>query len=122
MLAGAYRFGSDSPRQQGQDTGRARTESCCRFQCCSITPAVGLCRIRTADRGQRRSKKYLEGLTREVRDFLGAWLLQAKLAQSQKKYDEAIALLQNVFSRDPDNVEGKVVEAQARLGKGDSKQ
>jgi tetratricopeptide (TPR) repeat protein len=67
-------------------------------------------------------KKYLEGLTREARDFLGAWLLQAKLAQSQKKYDEAIALLQNVFSRDADNVEGKVVEAQARLGKGDSKQ
>src|SRR2546429_377452 len=44
------------------------------------------------------------------------------MAQPEKKYDEVAILLQNVFSRDPDNIEGRVVQAQALLGKGDLKQ
>src|SRR4029077_14594026 len=68
------------------------------------------------------AKSYLQDLTKQARDFIGAWVLQARLAQSEKKYDEVVALLQNVFSRDPDNIEGRVVQAQALLGKGDLKQ
>ena len=68
------------------------------------------------------AKSYLQELTKQARDFIGAWILQARLAQSDKKYDEVAALLQNVFSRDPDNIEGRVVQAQALLGKGDFKQ
>jgi tetratricopeptide (TPR) repeat protein len=68
------------------------------------------------------AKSYLQDLTKQARDFIGAWILQAKLAQSEKKYDDATALLQNVFSRDPDNIEGRVIQAQAVLGKGDVKQ
>src|SRR5438477_8576584 len=68
------------------------------------------------------AKNYLQELTKQARDFIGAWILQARLAQSDKKYDEVAALLQNVFSRDPDNIEGRVVQAQALLGKGDFKQ
>jgi tetratricopeptide (TPR) repeat protein len=68
------------------------------------------------------AKSYLQDLTKQARDFIGAWVLQAKLAQSEKKYDNVAALLQNVFSRDPDNIEGRVVQAQALLGKGDFKQ
>src|SRR5438477_6661023 len=40
----------------------------------------------------------------------------------EKKYDDVTGLLQNVFSRDPDNIEGRVIQAQALLGKGDVKQ
>src|SRR6266513_2294854 len=68
------------------------------------------------------AKTYLQDLTKQARDFIGAWILQAKLAQSEKKYDEVAALIQNVFSRDPDNIEGRAVQAQALLGKGDIKQ
>jgi tetratricopeptide (TPR) repeat protein len=68
------------------------------------------------------AKNYLQDLTKQARDFIGAWVLQARLAQSEKKHDEVAALLQNVFSRDPDNIEGRVVQAQALLGKGDIKQ
>ena len=67
-------------------------------------------------------KKYLQDLTAQARDFVGAWVLQAKIAQGEKKYDEVINLLQNVFSRDPDNIEGRVAQAQALIGKGDLKQ
>jgi tetratricopeptide (TPR) repeat protein len=68
------------------------------------------------------AKKYLQDLTAQAHDFLGAWLLQAKVAQSEKNYDEVIKLLQNVFSRDPDNIEGRVAQAQALIGQGDVKQ
>ena len=68
------------------------------------------------------AKNYLQDLTKQARDFIGAWVFQARLAQSEKKYDEVAALLQNVFSRDPDNIEGRVIQAQALLGKGDLEQ
>src|SRR6476659_1777832 len=68
------------------------------------------------------AKKYLQDLTAQARDFVGAWVLQAKIAQAEKKYDEVIKLLQNVFSRDPDNIEGRVAQAEALIGKGDIKQ
>jgi len=77
-------------------------------------------KIQTGDKEE--AKSYLQDLTKQARDFIGAWVLQAKLAQSEKKYDDVIALLQNVFSRDPDNIEARVVQAQALLGKGDLKQ
>src|SRR4029077_9735061 len=68
------------------------------------------------------AKNYLQDLTKEARDFIGAWVLQARLAQSEKKYDEGAALVQNVLKRDPDNIEGRVIQAQALLGKGDLEQ
>ena len=68
------------------------------------------------------AKKYLQGLTAQARDFVGAWVLQAKIAQAEKKYDEVIKLLQNIFSRDPDNIEARVAQAQALISKGDLKQ
>ena len=77
-------------------------------------------KMQTGDREE--AKNYLQDLTKQARDFIGAWVLQAKLAQAEKKYDEVTALLQNIFSRDPDNIEGRVVQAQALLGKGDLKQ
>src|SRR5438874_13302072 len=77
-------------------------------------------KLQTGDKEEARS--YLQDLTKQARDFIGAWVLQAKLAQSDKKYDEVGALLQNVFNLDPDNIEGRMVQAQALIGKGDLKQ
>src|SRR5207253_343708 len=77
-------------------------------------------KVQTGD--MEEAKSYAQDLTKQARDFMGAWVLQAKLAQSEKKYDEVVALLQNVFSRDPDNLEGRVLQAQSFLGKGDLKQ
>ena len=36
---------------------------------------------------KEEAKSYLQDLTKRARDFIGAWLLQARLAQSEKKYD-----------------------------------
>src|SRR5881275_3295286 len=95
--------------------------------------AADLCPVRFRERltyaefkmqtgNMEEAKSYLQDLTKQARDFIGAWILQARVAQSDKKYDEVAALLQNVFSRDPDNIEARVIQAQALLGKGDLKQ
>jgi tetratricopeptide (TPR) repeat protein len=77
-------------------------------------------KMQTGDTGE--AKSYLQDLTKQARDFIGAWVLQARLAQLDKNYDEVAALLQNVFSRDPDNIEARVIQAQGLLGKGDVNQ
>jgi tetratricopeptide (TPR) repeat protein len=77
-------------------------------------------KLRTGD--TEGAKKDLQNLTAQARDFVGAWVLQAKIAQAEKKYDEVGSLLQNVFSRDPDNIEGRIGQAQALIAKGDLKQ
>src|SRR6476646_10315731 len=98
-----------------------------------LKAAADLCPVRSRERltyaefkmqtgDTEEAKSYLQDLTKQARDFIGAWILQARLAQSEKKYDEVTALLQNVFSRDPDHIEGRVIQAQALLGKGDVKQ
>src|SRR5438874_1958463 len=98
-----------------------------------LKAAADLCPVRSRERltyaefkmqtgNTEEAKSYLQDLTKQARDFIGAWILQARVAQSDKKYDEVAALLQNVFSRDPDNIEARVIQAQALLGKGDIKQ
>src|SRR5438067_9038137 len=98
-----------------------------------LKAAADLCPVRSRERltyaefkmrigNTEEAKSYLQDLTKQARDFIGAWVLQARLAQSDKKYDEVAALLQNVFNRDPDNIEGRVIQAQALIGKGDLKQ
>ena len=60
-------------------------------------------------------------MTRQAPDYLPGWTLLAELAFKDKKYDEALSLLENVFSRDPENVDGHRLESQVMLAKGDTK-
>ena len=60
-------------------------------------------------------------MTRQAPDYLPGWTLLAELAYKDKKYDEALSLLESVFSRDPENVDGHRLESQVMLAKGDTK-
>ena len=60
-------------------------------------------------------------MTRQAPDYLPGWTLLAELAYKDKKYDEALSLLENVFSRDPEYVDGHRLESQVMLAKGDTK-
>src|SRR5438477_9916102 len=84
-----------------KDKGRAGQE---------LEVAADLCPVRSRERltyaefkmqtgNTEGAKSYLQDLTQQARDFIGAWVLQARLAQSAKKYDEVAPLVQNVFSR-----------------------
>jgi tetratricopeptide (TPR) repeat protein len=60
-------------------------------------------------------------MTRQAPDYLPGWTLLAELAFKNKKYDEALSLLENVFSRDPENIDGHRLEGEVLLAKGDTK-
>ena len=60
-------------------------------------------------------------MTRQAPDYLPGWTLLAELAFKDKKYDEALSLLENVFSRDPEYVDGHRLESDVLLAKGDTK-
>ena len=60
-------------------------------------------------------------MTKQAPDYLPGWTLLAELALKDKKYDQAQSLLENVFSRDPEYIDGRRLESQVLLAKGDTK-
>jgi tetratricopeptide (TPR) repeat protein len=60
-------------------------------------------------------------MTKQARDYPAGWSLLAEVAMKEKKYDEALSLLENVFGRDPDYIDGRRVQSNVLLAKGDTK-
>ena len=60
-------------------------------------------------------------MTRRAPDYLPGWTLLGEVALKDKKYDEALSLLENVFSRDPEYVDGRRLESKVLLARGDPK-
>jgi tetratricopeptide (TPR) repeat protein len=60
-------------------------------------------------------------MTRQAPDYLPGWVLLAELAFKDKKYDEALSLLENAFGRDPEYVDGRRLQSDVFLAKGDRK-
>ncbi len=67
------------------------------------------------------AKAFLEKVTKQTPDLLPAWSMLARIANSEKKYDEALQLLQNVLSRDPENLDARLVQAETWLSKQETK-
>jgi predicted Zn-dependent protease len=60
-------------------------------------------------------------MTRQAPDYLPGWFWLANLDYKDKKYDEALALLENIFSRDAEYIDGRNLESDVLLAKGDTK-
>src|SRR5256885_4371166 len=73
----------------------------------------------TGDTGE--TTRIATEMTRQAPDYLPGWTLLAELALKDKKYDEALSLLENVFSRDPEYIDGRRLESDVLLAKGDTK-
>ena len=67
------------------------------------------------------TRKVANDIIKQAPDYLPAWCLLAELALRDKKYDEALSLLENVFSRDPQYIDGRRLESEVLLAKGDAK-
>ena len=91
-----------------------------------LAPARSMQRVKYAEfqvlRGAPNDgRATLKEITRQAPDYLPAWLLSARLSFNEKKYDEALSFLENIFSRDPENLDARTTEAQVRLAKGETK-
>src|SRR5262249_899353 len=60
-------------------------------------------------------------MTKQTPDYLPGWFWLAELAYRDKKYDEAVWLLENVFRRDAELLDGRRLQGNVLLAKGDTK-
>lgn len=67
------------------------------------------------------AKELLKAMTVQAPDYLSAWRILAQVASAEKNYDESLKLMENVFSRDPENFNTRLLQADVCLQKGDSK-
>jgi tetratricopeptide (TPR) repeat protein len=68
--------------------------------------------------GEPAARAYLQELTKKTPDFLPPWILLGRMSVADKKYDQALAELENVFSRDPQNIDARLVQSDLLLAQG----
>src|SRR6266568_1676922 len=67
------------------------------------------------------AKAFLTNITKQAPDFLPAWPILGRIAVNEKKYDDALKLVENALSRDPANIDARLVQAESWLAKGETK-
>jgi tetratricopeptide (TPR) repeat protein len=67
-------------------------------------------------------KQLLEDIVKKTPDYLTAWIALAQLAADGKKYADGVTLLGNVLSRDPQNLEGMLLQGRLELLQGQTAQ
>src|SRR5947207_618871 len=75
----------------------------------------------SATGGTEETGRVATEMTKQAPDYLPGWILLTELAAKDKKYDEALSLLENVFSREPEYLDGRRLQSDILLAKGDSK-
>ena len=63
---------------------------------------------------------HLKAIVMRAPDYVPAWNGLAGLALRRNSYDECLKLLQNTLNRDPDNFDGRLLQAKAWVGKSDA--
>src|SRR5438046_2064306 len=114
-MGNLYLFQRDK-KQTGEELKKAAElapiRSMERLKYAALTSATG-------DTGE--TTRIATEMTRQAPDYLPGWTLLAELALKDKKYDEALSLLENVFSRDRQYIDGRRLESEVLLAKGDAK-
>jgi tetratricopeptide (TPR) repeat protein len=116
LAMGDLYFFQKDPKQAGEEYKKAADlaplRSIERLKYAAFKSGVG-------DAGE--TKRVATEMTKRAPDYLPGWVLLAESASKEKKYDEALSLLENVFSRDPDYIDGRRLQSEVFLAKGDKK-
>ena len=77
--------------------------------------------LKSATSDVEETRRVATEMTKQAPDYLPGWVLLAELASKDKKYDEALSLLENIFGRDPEYVDGRRLQSEVLLDKGETK-
>ena len=116
MAMGVLRLFQKDPKQAGEELKTAADLAPARS-----TERLKYAQLMAGTGDTEEAKKVLNEMTKQAPDYLPAWCLLAEISLKDKKYDEALLLLENVFGRDGENVEGRRLEGEVRLAKGETK-
>jgi tetratricopeptide (TPR) repeat protein len=84
------------------------------------TERIKYAEFQVANGASGEAKASLQKLTRKAPDYLPAWRFLAQIALTEKRYDESLSLLENVFSRDRESPDVRIFQSEILLAKGDS--
>ena len=71
--------------------------------------------FKSATSDAEEARRIANEMTRQAPDYLPGWVLLAELASKDKKYDEALSLLENIFGRDPEYVDGRRLQSEVLM-------
>ncbi|PYL50411.1 MAG: hypothetical protein DMF32_04235, partial [Verrucomicrobia bacterium] len=77
--------------------------------------------LKSATSDVEETRRVATEMTKQAPDYLPGWVLLAELASKDKKYDEALSLLENIFGRDPEYVDGRRLQSEVLMEKGETK-
>ena len=77
--------------------------------------------LKSATSDVEETRRVATEMTEQAPDYLPGWVLLAELASKDKKYDEALSLLENIFGRDPEYVDGRRLQSEVLMDKGETK-
>jgi tetratricopeptide (TPR) repeat protein len=77
--------------------------------------------FKSGTRGPEETRRVATEMTKQAPDYFPGWILLAELAAKDKKYEEALSLLESVFGRDAENLDGRRLQSEVLLAKGDAK-
>jgi len=116
MAMGDLRLLQKDPKQAGEEFKKAADLAPIRS-----TERLKYAAFKSGTGDLEEARKVSTEMTRQAPDYLPGWTLLAEVAFKDKKYDEALSLLENVFSRDPQYIDGRRLESDVLLAKGDVK-
>jgi tetratricopeptide (TPR) repeat protein len=73
-------------------------------------------KIQTGDLAE--GKRLIEEITKQVPDYVPAWLREAEIALTEKRYDDCNALISQALARDTDNYEALLLRGRMYLDEG----
>ena len=82
---------------------------------------VRLAQFKVQNGAAEEAKAFLTNVTKQAPDFIPAWLMLGRIANNETKYDDALRLVANALSRDPANIDARLVQAESWVAKGETK-
>ena len=114
-LAGLYLLRND------KDKAGAELEKAAKLAKARSAETIRFAQFKVQNGATAEARAFLTDITKQAPDFLPAWPILGRIANNEKKYDDALRLIENALSRDPANIDARLVQAESWIGKGEIK-
>src|SRR5438477_10780747 len=114
-LAGLYLMKKDNEK------AGAELEKAAKLAKVRSPETIKFAQFKVQNGAAEEAKAFLANITKQAPDFLPAWPVLGRIANNEKKNDDALKLVENALSRDPANIEARLVQAASWIAKGETK-
>src|SRR5205814_2784116 len=114
-LAGLYLMKKDNEK------AGAELEKAAKLAKVRSPETIKFAQFKVQNGAAEEAKAFLANITKQPPDLLPASPVLGRIANNEKKYDDALKLVENALSRDPANIDARLVQAESWIAKGETK-